>query len=150
MGLDRQARTWRTPDAPTSGGVRTRKSSIGKGHQIALGEQVAQWPTPAARDSKNPNALCYADRGGKRRGEQLPNFVRHYFPPVLPISTDGARSSGGGRKLNPAFVETLMGLPLGWTASEPLETELFLSWLRTHSARLDALCSADTELRLVA
>lgn len=44
MGLDQQARTWRTPEAPgQTGGVRSRTLSRGQGHQVTTAEQ---WPTP--------------------------------------------------------------------------------------------------------
>lgn len=35
-----------------------------------------------------------------------------------------------GGSLNPEFVEWLMGWPVGWTGSEPLETDKFQSWLQ--------------------
>ena len=33
-------------------------------------------------------------------------------------------------RLNPAFVEWLMGLPIGWIASGPVETQSYLCRLR--------------------
>ncbi len=47
-------------------------------------------------------------------------------------SGDGLRTVVGGR-LNPPFVEQMMGWPVGWTASEPVETESFRRWQREHS-----------------
>lgn len=61
---------------------------------------VKLYPTPAARDYRSPNAKPYADRGGGKKGEQLPNFV--------------------GGQLNPDWVCWLMGWPTGWTRLEPL------------------------------
>ncbi len=40
------------------------------------------------------------------------------------------------RRLNPSFVEWLMGWPIGWTGLGPLETGSFQSWLRRHSSAL--------------
>jgi hypothetical protein len=57
----------------------------------------AVFPTPAARDYRHPNAKSFEERGGGKKGEQLPNSV--------------------GGPLNPTFVEWLMGWPLGWTAA---------------------------------
>jgi len=37
-----------------------------------------------------------------------------------------------GGKLNPAWVEWLMGWPLGWTGLEPLEMDKFRLWLQQH------------------
>jgi hypothetical protein len=52
-------------------------------------------PTPASRDYRSPNKKPYSDRGGGKKGEQLPNAI--------------------GGSLNPTWVEWLMGYPLGWT-----------------------------------
>lgn len=52
-------------------------------------------PTPASRDYRSPNSKPYAERGGGKKGEQLPNAV--------------------GGSLNPTWVEWLMGFPPGWT-----------------------------------
>ena len=53
------------------------------------------FPAPAERDYRFPNKKPYSERGGGRKGEQLPNVV--------------------GGPLNPYWVEALMGFPLGWT-----------------------------------
>ena len=34
--------------------------------------------------------------------------------------------------LNPEFVEWLQGFPIGWTAFDPLETQSFQRWRRSH------------------
>jgi DNA (cytosine-5)-methyltransferase 1 len=60
------------------------------------------WPTPAARDYRYPNARSYEERGGGKKGEQLPNAI--------------------GGPLNPEFVEWLMGYAIGWTDCEPSAT----------------------------
>lgn len=83
-----------------------------------LDDAVAMWPTPAARDYRHPNAKSYEERGGGKKGEQLPNSV--------------------GGPLNPHFVEWLMGWPLDWTAAaEPTEsgasaTDRYREWLQQH------------------
>lgn len=64
MGLDQQARYWRTPDAPgSSGGPRNRQGSIGDGHQVTIAEQAEHWPTPWANDHKGSAKV------GQRRGQ---------------------------------------------------------------------------------
>jgi hypothetical protein len=64
---------------------------------ITLNHAVKMWPTPAARDFRAPNNPDGASRLSRppTSGEQLPNAV--------------------GGVLNPAWVERLMGFPLGWT-----------------------------------
>ena len=36
-------------------------------------------------------------------------------------------------EMSPMWIEQLMGWPIGWTGSEPLETGKFQSWLQSHS-----------------
>jgi len=40
-----------------------------------------------------------------------------------------------GGPLNPAWVEWLMGWPIGWTGLDPLETGRCQQWLRSHGGR---------------
>jgi len=64
-----------------------------QGSKTDLGNQVAQWGTPTARDHKS-------GRGNEDR----------QFKELTPMVE---RQQSG--KLNPRWVETLMGLPIGWT-----------------------------------
>ena len=66
----------------------------------SLSRDVQDWATPAARDFRHPNAVDGASRLKRAEeaptsGDQLPNQV--------------------GGALNPAWVELLMGWPIGWT-----------------------------------
>lgn len=86
---------WPTPraaDARTPG-VSTRRQGSG-----TLTEAVRLWPTPMASDSK-------------RIGDQRPEDPRH-GQRGLPAAVHRA---GGTGKLNPQWVEWLMGFPPGWT-----------------------------------
>lgn len=84
--------------------------------------QFKSWPTPTTRDEKG------ASRSGrqKRRGnpsDNLPNAIKKWSTPQSRDyrSGDSARTNnlndqhGRNAKLNPDWVETLMGLPVGWT-----------------------------------
>ncbi|MEO0623121.1 MAG: hypothetical protein AAF183_12920 [Pseudomonadota bacterium] len=55
--------------------------------------QMAGWPTPAHRDYRTPNLKSYAERGGGKKGEQLPNAVHHqlagWATPDAQIMNDG-------------------------------------------------------------
>jgi len=69
------------------------------------------WPTPAARDFKGPcwntparACLDHAVERGETKTKKYPQ-----------PSPDGGR-------LNPEFVEWLMGFPIGWTDCDALET----------------------------
>ena len=108
-----------------------------------LSVSAAQFPTPAARDYRSPNLLPLSKRGGGRQGEQLPNFIAHCFLLDLMSSSDGPACSDTIARLNPLFVEWLMGLPHAWTDSEPQVTASFRLWQDTHSQALRALLVRD-------
>lgn len=144
-GLDQQARQWRTPDAPTSGGVRTRTGSDRKGHQVLLATQAAEWPTPVAQHQ--PRGKNFTKSDGHYKPHDLSTAVASHPSAQVPTSTKlGASSSTSAPKLNPLFVESLMGLPLGWTALEHLETASFRSWLRTHTEAFERLSLAEVAI----
>lgn len=112
--------SWATSKAsdPEHSGPNMRDSA---GKKPLPAQAVAEsWATPrsGATDNSRPNG-----KGGKCLGEQVkkmewgthtmggchtPAFVRD-----SPMPTEYARAVNG--KLNPRWVETLMGLPVGWT-----------------------------------
>lgn len=87
-----------------------------------LTSAVAMWPTPNRQDEKwreTPNMAVARREAGKQ--ESIGNAALS-FPSSLPDGTStpaGEPSSPSGptsrRRLNPGFVEWLMGWPLGWT-----------------------------------
>jgi len=77
---------------------------------MPLGMAVKMWPTPTAALATGGQV----SRGGKRKGELL-------------------LAGMAGGKLNPTWVEWLMGWPLEWTDCDPLGTGKFRRWLRLHS-----------------
>lgn len=98
---------WPTPNAARAANVldlncssdgRTRPNKLG----WAVAEAVGLWPTPCATESRQG----YQDRTRGKKGTQVS------------LSTAAMKADGqgaGGQKLNPAFVERLMGYPPGWT-----------------------------------
>lgn len=78
-------------------------------HSLDSMARTGMWPTPTSRDF----------RSGKASPETMARNAR-------PLS----ETIGG--TLNPTWVEWLMGWPLGWTALEPLETDRYQQWLRSH------------------
>lgn len=63
-------------------------------------------------------------------------FVRRWPTPVADgdrtTNYTPQRSEVVGGKLNPPWVEWLMGWPIGWTDLKPLVTDKFRQWLHSH------------------
>ena len=128
---------WLTAVVTDSNGARNETSgrSMASQHHsgTTLNDAVIKWPTPATRDYRSPNSASHMDRStGAMHLDQLPNFIKHSFLPAPPTSTHGGKSpSGSTRRLNPDFVDWLMGLIPGWTDYAPLETASYLSRVRS-------------------
>lgn len=103
--LAKASLTWPTPQA--------HDASLGYAHRVGrfgtkhggrnLNDWVMMWPTPAATDHKTPY-----------RGEALAAQQAKRSKPLR-----DAISAPAGGKLNPVWVEWLMGWPLGHTATGP-------------------------------
>lgn len=127
QGLDQQARFWPTP---TSSMVTVEDLEqaryAGSDARRPRYSEAGNWATPKARDYRS-------DAGGSAETSS------HLSRQAPRTSMPGQECSPLPRRLNPLFVEWLMGLPRGWTDCEPVETELFQSWLHTHTALLREL-----------
>ena len=135
-GLGAQTMHWPTPRTITGGAESSeRKQELGRTESGGsdLQSAAANWPTPATRDYRSPNSASHMDRStGAKHLDQLPNFIKHSFLPDLPTSTPGDKSPNTStRRLNPDFVDWLMGLIPGWTDYAPLETESYLCKVRS-------------------
>ena len=123
LNLPGQAKLWPTPHQNCVTGAGTGGRDGGLNLQTA-----AMWATPTSRDHKD----------GANPSENVPtNSLLGRQAPRSGIV--GRLSSLGARRLNPLFVEWLMGWPRGWTDFEPVGTESFLSWQRTHTNLLRRL-----------
>lgn len=76
--------------------------------------KVKKYPTPTVDDGDNSTLPAS-------------QVTRDNLPGAL--MRDGEASGG---QLNPAWVEWLMGWPIGWTDLESLEMDRFQTWLRKH------------------
>tara|TARA_R110000737_G_scaffold343946_1_gene370493 strand:+ start:506 stop:952 length:447 start_codon:yes stop_codon:yes gene_type:complete len=88
-----------------------RKPDGKRGYSLREVAAGKVWPTPAARDWKDGNYASESER---------------HTPPL-------AVHAGG--KLNPTWVEWLMGWPLGWTELKPLGMDKFQQWQQQHGGR---------------
>lgn len=142
---------WRTPDAGAGGEISDEKAAdyatgkprkSGSAIQIRLCDQVRHrklWPTPTRCGNYNRKGLS------KNSGDGLATAVKTWPTPKCQDSRaalwDRDKSNLGEvvhggietlptktARLNPAWVEWLMGWPIGWSDLKPLETVRFLSW----------------------
>jgi hypothetical protein len=98
---------WPTPQASDNKQRATANSTARRmelGKQISLEAAVKFWPTPTAHNAKE--------------GAYPAEFTRN--TPTLFAQAGGT--------LNPAWVEWLMGWPLGWTDLKQLEMDKFRLW----------------------
>ena len=155
-GLKTQAALWRTPDAwlgqrgPKSQG--SFEDSLENGtHAVNLLDQVKHWGTPTARDYRTgeQNQPVNGLLGRQAPRTLMPGQESSAQDQTLPQqwgtpqSTDWKNKSHSRDKnlhsdlkaiqsqsmrLNPLFVEWLMGLPIEWSGLKPLETESYQAW----------------------
>lgn len=148
---ERECGYWRTPDAGAGGEISDEKAAdyaagkprkSGSAIQIRLCDQVRHrklWPTPTRCGNYNRKGLS------KNSGDGLATAVKTWPTPKCQDSRAALWNRGksnlgevvhGGvetpptktARLNPAWVEWLMGWPIGWSGLKPLETVRFLSW----------------------
>jgi hypothetical protein len=108
----REPKMWATPSAADSVGT------TGGGQNKSLRDDVKMWPTPQAADHKN------MDTAGQR---MLSSEVKMWPTPTARDYKDNGHSPAelarnsvtlathAGGSLNPAWVEWLMGYPVGYT-----------------------------------
>lgn len=110
IDLNDKAVNWQTPATDS---FRSRGGD--RKDEMGLDQQGRKWQTPNSRDWKS-------EVGSENNThDKTPNLSRQVYRHSLPDPTipDGPRSSGSGqtlrRRLNPRFVEWLMGFPPCWT-----------------------------------
>jgi len=86
------------------------------------------WQTPVSSMNRKSQRAMSREGNSRRGGGQRST-------PGLEQQVEQQRGPGKAR-LNPNFVDWLMGWPPGWSACEPLETASFRSWQRVHSSLL--------------
>lgn len=138
---------WPTPTVSDSA---NRRNSTARQGGDTLVDAVTKWPTPTKADSRNTrNSTAKRNRippSGIHAGDTLVDAVTKWPTPTVRDSrnrgpSEAQRNSpalnhvatgGVGGKLNPMWVEWIMGWPLGWTDLRRLGRDRFRRWLRLH------------------
>jgi DNA (cytosine-5)-methyltransferase 1 len=106
--------TWPTPVASSSMSEDTetvrQRLENGAPYKARLIEAVALWPTPT-----------YGKLAGGSGG--MAQIEAQYSAGNINAEERKAMRAGNGGKLNPEWVEWLMGFPTGWTDLKDLETQ---------------------------
>ena len=117
------------------------KPSAGKRREADLPHQAKNWATLSARDWRSGKASQKTlTRNSRPLNEQAVNSQTSCRPfhPGREIAKAGANTSNADLTLNPAFVEALMGWPIGWTGFGSVATE-WCRWLRHMRGELSGL-----------
>ena len=91
----------------------------------SLGNLAKNWPTPTATERSGRNPETGAGEGLSFQATK--NWPRN---PSHPDQTQDQKPTRP--VLNPRFVAWLMGFPIGWECSEPLEMASYQQWRRLH------------------
>jgi len=120
--LTEQVKNWSTPTVMDTANIqKPSKKNPSGGQKPPLCQEVKNWPTATARDWKGcGNAITRKD--GKHRIDNLEAVIKYGHPDQANPNTNGKSQELQG-KLNPSWVEHLMGLPAGWTDLGSWETE---------------------------
>jgi hypothetical protein len=94
----------------------------GSGHS-ARQSSVGHWPTPNAKISNfGERPLSWLKRRERLKknkyngnGAGMPLAIAVQIGPAWPAATPGSIAPSAQGRLNPAWVEWLMGFPIGWT-----------------------------------
>lgn len=124
--LTAATRAWATPQS------RDYKNGVQPGHKgkAPLNVEAGKWATPKSTTSGPDYARAgRRDTHGSGADDLVTQAARlsHPAPPHPTTGTPGPKSSEPAPKLNPQFVEWLMGYPIGTTACEPWATAWIIS-----------------------
>jgi len=90
-------------------------------------ELVQGLPTPTCGDAGMSGAAGYSTASGRHSGMTLTD------------AACGVASTGRNGRLNPQLCEWMQGLPIGWTASAPLETSELRRWFTLTRSALSSI-----------
>jgi len=98
----------------------------GNGAGTPLTIAAKAWPTPTVTDASG-SAYAYSNGDHNKVVLKLPGAATAWNSLRDLTETGQEFPKSSTRRLNPTFVEWLMGFPIGWTAFAPLATQSFPS-----------------------
>jgi hypothetical protein len=114
--------SWRTPHASCWKNASTMGERVGGGHTVNLQDQVRHWPTPCNNprpNEGNVRILRAKVISGELTREEAAGMLMGKDPfesqGVVPAHYSEGSVKPITGKLNPTWVEWLMGFPAGWT-----------------------------------
>ena len=134
---DGGASGWPTPRARegNAGESGSRGSIHNQKHRHLDGvvQEMDSWATPTTRDWKDGSDPSPAVPTNALLGRQAP---RTETVGQGSLQSDQNSPQPSPKRLNPNFVEHLMGLPIGWTDSRALGMESYRQWYENFSGGL--------------
>lgn len=116
--LTEQVRYWPTPAAQNYRDGKASQVTMQRNSR-PLQEVVINWPTPEASEARQG----FQDRGKGKKGKQESlTTVSRRAGNGLPAPENPSMTGKRRGRLNPAWVEQLMGLPPGWTSFDSWAT----------------------------
>jgi DNA (cytosine-5)-methyltransferase 1 len=118
-------RTWATPNAGDFKGGPGDGCQARGGHQASMAEQIRTWPALTNRGNDNRQGLSLTSAGGlgtavrpwatpAARDHKTGDLSGQFGTPSLSQMCSEYPRGAWGSRLNPAWVEILMGYPEGW------------------------------------
>ena len=131
--MSKEAKNWPTPivgDAHLNSTPEAAARRLEEGKAtLSRVVEAKNWSTPLARDHKDATLLNDAETPQSfHLGRQAPRATGQ-----MSLSGYGQRVAGDALRLNPQFVEWLMGFPSGWTSFEPSAMPLSPNKQPSHS-----------------
>lgn len=132
-----------TPIDPSKGGGSSRsgdrRNEIPTLHGMA---RSGMWPTPTVNGNHNRKGASAKSGDGLATAVLLATPQARDFRTGSTARWENPERSRNlndqiGGKLNPTWVEWLMGWPLGWTDLKPLAMDKFRQWLEQHGSYLE-------------
>lgn len=143
LNLEGKAELWPTPAGRGWGDGRASDATMERNAR-PLNEMVGWWPTPRGSEWKGTGPVGSKSHTHREKRFYLDAIASRFSHRDRTTTTHGRESSQKGqtsrRRLNPRFVEWLMGLPENWLdAQTNLEPGAMESWCSRLHMRLQSL-----------